>query len=57
MIYGEGNTVPVPSLDLLTFVFGETLHDLSNTICITLPITPLTHVPARNRLRTLHGKR
>lgn len=22
MIYGEENTVPVPSLDLLTFLFG-----------------------------------
>lgn len=26
MIYGEGNTVPVPSLDLLTFLFGESDH-------------------------------
>lgn len=28
MIYGEGNTVPVPKLDLLTFLFGEALLDL-----------------------------
>lgn len=27
MIYGEGNTVPVPKLDLLTFLFGETILD------------------------------
>lgn len=33
MIYGEGNTVPVPSLDLLTFLFSKPLIYYLYTLC------------------------
>ena len=37
MIYGEENTVPVPNLDLLTFLFGKAFFETTYNICKPVP--------------------
>lgn len=58
MIHGEGNSLSVPSLDLLTFLFGKPLIPSAYTLFArSSPGLELNHASTPDRLRTLHRKR